>query len=55
MKIELAELIAKPSSLFRCQDQYLIHTGGVLSLIHLGDAANAFEHVGAAPQHQALQ
>jgi hypothetical protein len=55
MKIELAELIAEPTSFFRGEDQHLIHTRGVLSRIDLGDPAHAFEHVCSTPQHQSLQ
>ena len=54
VKIELAELIAKPTSFFRCENHHLIHTRRILSLIHLGDASNAFKHIGATPQHQSL-
>jgi hypothetical protein len=55
VQIELAELIAQPTSFFWCEDEPLIHTWRVLPLIHLGDATNAFHHIRSTPQHQSLQ
>jgi len=55
VKIELAELIAKPTSLFRCRHHHTIDTWRVLTRIHLGDPTNAFEHIRLTPQHQSLQ
>jgi hypothetical protein len=52
---ELTELSAQPPSCFRRGRKPLIHTWGVLTLMHLSDASNAFQHVGATPQHQLLQ
>ncbi len=55
VQFKLAQLIAEPTSLFWCENQHLIHTGRVLSLVHLGDPTNAFEHVRPTPQHQSLK
>jgi len=55
VQIEVAELSAEPSSFFWCRHYHLIDTWRVLSLIHLGDATNAFDYIRLTPQHQALQ
>jgi hypothetical protein len=55
VQIEVAELLAEPSSFFRCRDAPLIATGRVLPRIHLGDAANTFQHIRLTPQHQSLK
>jgi len=55
VKIELAELVAEPTSLFGCENQYLVYPWCVLALIHLGDPTNAFEHIRLTPQHQSLK
>jgi hypothetical protein len=55
VKIELAELSAKPTSFFGCCHHHVIDTGRVLTRIHLGDPANAFEHIRLTPQHQSLE
>ena len=55
VKIELAELIAKPTSLFGCRHYHVIAPRRVLTRIHLGDATNAFQHIRLTPQHQSLK
>jgi hypothetical protein len=55
MKIKLAKLLTEPTSFFWCRRYYLIDPWRVLSLIHLGDAANAFEPVRSTLQHQSLK
>jgi hypothetical protein len=55
VKVELAELVAKPTFLFGCRHYHTIDTWRVLAPIDLGDAANAFEHIRLTPQHQSLK
>src|SRR5512143_2133481 len=55
MKLELVEFLTQHSAFFRRFHQPIIHAWCVLSLVHLGDSADAFQHVRLASQHQSLE
>jgi hypothetical protein len=55
VKFELSEFPAQFSPFFRRRYHDIIDAGSRLSLVHLGDSANAFQYVRLTSQHQSLQ